>query len=51
MVIVRGDESNCGKWALGVIADLFKCRDGVVRAAKLCAGKSFFERPVPHLCL
>ena len=49
VVIVRGDESNRGKWPLGVIADLFEGRDGVVRAAKLRAGKSFLERPVQHL--
>lgn len=49
MVIVREDESNCGKWSLGVIADLFKGCDGVVHAAKLRVGKSFLERPVQHL--
>ncbi len=49
VVIVRGDESNHGKWSLGVIVDLFKGRDGVVHAAKLrAAGKSFLERPVQH---
>lgn len=30
MVIVRGDECNRGKWALGVIADLHEGRDGGV---------------------
>ncbi|XP_078384079.1 uncharacterized protein LOC144666532 [Oculina patagonica] len=49
VVIVRGDESNRGKWSLGVIVDLFEGRDGVVRAAKLRAGKPFLERPVQHL--
>ena len=49
VVIVRGDESNRGKWSLGVVVDLFEGRDGVVRAAKLRAGKSFLERPVQHL--
>ena len=49
MVIARGDESNRGKWSLGVVADLFEGRDGVVRAAKLRAGKSFLERSVQHL--
>ena len=49
VVIVRGGESNRGKWSLGVVADLFEGRDRVVRAAKLLAGKSFLERPVQHL--
>ena len=44
MVIARGDESNRGKWSLGLIVDLFEGRDGVVRA-----GKSFLEGPVQHL--
>ena len=44
VVIVCGDESNRGKWLLGVVADLFKGSDGVVRAAKL-----FLERLVQHL--
>ena len=51
MVIARGDESNRGKWSLGVVADLFEGRDGVVRAAKLRAGKSFLERSVQHLLI
>ena len=49
MVIVRADESNRGRWLLGLITDLFEGRDGVVCAAKLCAAKSFLERPVQHL--
>ena len=46
---MRGDESNHGKWPLGVIVNLFQGWDEVVRAAKLRTGKSYLERPVQHL--
>ena len=34
---------------MGVVVELFNGRDGVVRGAKLRAGKAFLERPVQHL--
>ena len=53
VVIVRTDERNRGKWPLGVVVELFAERDGVVRAAKLRAGKTYlptcgFSSRVPH---
>ena len=49
MVIVRRDESNRGKWPLGVMVELFVGRGGIVRAVKLRVGTSFLERPVQLL--
>lgn len=49
VVIIKSDERNRGEWPLGIVAELYEGRDGVVRAAKLRAGKSFIERPVQHL--
>ena len=49
VVIIQSDERNRGKWALGVIEELFPGRDGIIRAAKLRAGKSYLERAVNHL--
>ena len=49
VVIVRTDERNRGKWPLGVVVELFAGRDGVVRAAKLRAGKNYLERAVQQL--
>jgi hypothetical protein len=37
------------KWPLGVVDELYKGRDGVVRAVKLRAGKTYLERAVNHL--
>ena len=48
-VLIRSEEKNRGKWPLGVVVELFNGRDGVVRAVKLRAGKTFLERPIQHL--
>ena len=49
VVIIKSDERNRGEWPLGIVHELFEGKDGVVRAVKLRAGKSFMERPVQHL--
>ena len=48
VVIIKG-EKNCGHWKLGIVAELITSRDGVIRGAKLRAGKSYLERPIQHL--
>ena len=40
---------NRGHWKIGIVAELITARDGVVRGAKLRAGKSYLERPFQHL--
>ena len=49
VVIIKSDERNRGEWPLGIVEQLYQGKDGVVRALKLRAGKSFVERPVQHL--
>ncbi len=49
VVIIQSDERNRGKWPLGVVEELYKGRDGVVRAVKRRAGKTFLERAVNQL--
>ena len=49
VVIIRSDERNRGKWPLGVVEELYPGWDGVVRAVKVRAGKTFLERAVNHL--
>lgn len=49
VVIIKSDERNRGKWPLGVVEELYEGRDGVVRAVKLRAGKTFLERAINHL--
>ena len=50
VVLIQGDERNRRKWNLGIVAKLIKGRDGVIRAARLRAGKSFLERAIQQLC-
>ena len=49
VVLIKGEERNRGKWKIGVVDQMFEGRDGVIRAVRLRAGKSFMERPVQHL--
>ena len=49
VVIIKSEEKNRGQWKLGIIEELITGQDGVVRAAKLRAGKSIMERPVQLL--
>ena len=49
VVLIKGDEKNRGKWNIGIVKQLNKGRDGIVRSAKLRAGKSTLERALQHL--
>ena len=49
VVTIKGDEKNRAKWKLGIVDQLYPGRDGIVRAVRLRAGKSYLERPVQHL--
>ena len=49
VVIIKGNEKNRGQWELGIVDELFPGSDGVIRAVKLQAGKSYLERPIQHL--
>ena len=50
-MLIQRDERNRGKWKLGIVVKLIKGRDGVVRAARLRAGKSYLDRAIEQLCL
>ena len=49
VVLIKSDERNIGDWPLGIVEQLYEGKDGVVRAVKLRAGKSYMKRPVQHL--
>ena len=49
VVIIQSEERNRGKWPLGVVQELYKGRDGVVRVVKLRAGQTSLERAVNQL--
>lgn len=48
-MLIKEDERNCGKWKIGIVDQLVAGLDGVVRAAKLRAGNSNFERALQQL--
>eukprot|EP00112_Aurelia_sp_Birch-Aquarium-sp1_P023947 Seg734.10 transcript_id=Seg734.10/GoldUCD/mRNA.D3Y31 product="hypothetical protein" protein_id=Seg734.10/GoldUCD/D3Y31 len=49
VVLIKGEERNRGKWSIGIITNRITGRDGVMRAAKLRAGKSYLETAVQQL--
>ena len=49
VILNKGEERNRGKWRFGIVEQSIQGRDGVVRGARLRAGKSYLERPVQHL--
>ena len=49
MVIVKTDDKNRNTWPLGIVAELFEGRDGVVRGVRVRVSSGFLERPVQHL--
>ena len=49
LLLIKSEDENRGKWRIGVVTDLIKGRDGVVRAAKLRVGTSCIERAVQQL--
>ena len=49
VVMIHSEDRCRGKWPLGIIEVLYTGRDGVVRGAKLRAGRGHIERPVNHL--
>ena len=49
VVIVKDDDRNRAKWKLGIVEDLIAGSDGIVRVAKLRAGKTTLERAVQQL--
>ena len=50
VVIIKGKEQNRNLWRLGIVIELFKRKNGTVRAAKIRCGKSGQERAVKYLC-
>ena len=50
VVLIKGDKRNRRKWSFGIVVKLIKGSDGVLRAPRLRAGKSFLERAIQQLC-
>ena len=48
VVVIKGEEQNRNLLRLGIAIELFKGKDGIVRAAKIRCGKLELERTVQH---
>lgn len=51
VVMITSEDKNRGKWKVGIITEIIKGYDGVVRGAKLSTGTSHLERAVQQLYL
>ena len=49
VVIIQNESPNRHSWKLGIVDELIVGRDGIIRAAKMRAGKGVMERAVQHL--
>lgn len=49
VVIIQEESRDRNTWKLGIVDELIVGRDGIVRAAKLRAGKGVLERATQHL--
>ena len=49
MCIIKDENKDRNKWKLGIVEKLITGSDGIVRAVKLRAGKSYWERAVQQL--
>ena len=49
VLLIKGEDRNRGKWKIGVVDRLIEGRDGIVRAVRLRAGRSYLERAIHHL--
>ena len=49
VVLIKGDERNRGKWNVGIVEQLVKGRDGVIRVAKLRTKTTEIERAIQLL--
>ncbi|XP_068697519.1 uncharacterized protein [Montipora foliosa] len=49
VVIIQDESRNRNTWKLGIVESLITGRDGIIRAARMRAGKGVLERAVQHL--
>ena len=49
VAIIKDEERNRNKWKMGIVEELISGQGGIIRAAKLLAGKGTLEQAVQHL--
>ena len=48
-VLIKGDDKHSGKWNIGIIEELYKGKDNVIRTVKLPSRKTYIEWPIQFL--
>ena len=51
VVLIKGDDKHRGIWNIGIVEELCKGKDNVIRAVKLRSRKTYIERPIQFLYL
>ena len=49
VILIKGDDKHRGKWNSGIIEELYKGKDKLIRAVKLRSRKTYSERPIQLL--
>ena len=50
VVLVVGDSKNCREWKHGLVCELLKVKDQVVRGVRMIGNNRIWERPVQLVC-
>ena len=46
VVLIKGDNKHRGKWNIGIVEELYKGKDNIIRAVKRRSRKTYTERPI-----
>ena len=49
VVLIKGDDKHRSKRNIGIVEELYKGKDNVIRAVKLRSRKTYIERPIQFL--
>ena len=49
VVVINGEDKNHGRWKIGIVEQLIKGQDKVVRGAKVRVGQRVLEKAIQHL--
>ena len=49
IVLIKGEEKHRGKWNIGMVDNLYRGKDDVIRAVGLRTSKSYIKCPIQYL--
>ena len=48
-MLIKSEEKNRGEWKIGIVEKFIVGKDGIIRGAKLRAGKNYIDRTIRQL--